>query len=75
VYLDDIQVSEDEVHKCLVDTADAIGRIAQAGAMVNLDKSVICTTRAKIVGHRWEEGGYFHAEGKGLRGLLSLDHP
>ena len=43
--------------------------------MVNLDKSYICTTKAKIVGHRWESGGYFQAEGKGLRGLLSLDHP
>ena len=75
VYLDDIQVAGDEVQECLADTAKAVRRIAEAGGMVNLDKSHVCTTQAKIVGHRWESGGYFKAEGKGLRGLLSLDHP
>ena len=42
--------------------------------MISLRKSHICTTQAKIVGHRWESGGYFSAEGKALRGLLSLEH-
>ena len=42
--------------------------------MVNLDKSFIGTTHAKIVGHQWASGGYFKAEGKGLCGLMEVDH-
>ena len=42
--------------------------------MVNLDKSLIGTTHAKIVGHQWASGGYFKAEGKGLHGLMEVDH-
>ena len=42
--------------------------------MINLAKSHIATLFTKILGREWETGGYFSAEGKNLRALLTLDH-
>ena len=42
--------------------------------MVSLKKSIICTEEGKVLGHRWHSGGYFTAETKGLKALLSLPH-
>ena len=42
--------------------------------MVSLKKSIICTEEGKVLGHRWHSGGYFTAETKGLKALLSLPY-
>lgn len=42
--------------------------------MVNLSKSTIGGTSGRVLGHRWESGGYFRPEGKGLKALLDLPH-
>ena len=41
---------------------------------MSLKKSVIATVEGKVLGHRWSSGGYFRAEGKGLKALLNLPH-
>ena len=40
--------------------------------MVSLKKSIVCADEGKVLGHRWHSGGYFTAEGKGLKALLEL---
>ena len=42
--------------------------------MVSLKKSIVCADEGKVLGHRWHSGGYFTAEGKGLKALLELPH-
>lgn len=42
--------------------------------MVSLKKSIIGTEEGKVLGHRWHSGGYFTAETKGLKALLTLPH-
>ena len=42
--------------------------------MVSLKKSIICADEGKVLGHRWHSGGYFTAEAKGLKALLTLPH-
>ena len=70
IYLDDIGLRGDDMDQLLADSVTAIGRLAEAGCMINLAKSVIGTTSAKVVGQRWHSGGYFFAEGKSLASLL-----
>ena len=70
VYLDDIGVRGNHLDQLLDDTATTIERLTLAGCMINLSKSVVGTTSAKIVGQRWLSGGYFLAEGKNLDSLM-----
>ena len=42
--------------------------------MVSLKKSIVCADEGKVLGHCWHSGGYFTAEGKGLKALLELPH-
>ena len=50
IYLDDIGLRGDDMDQLLADSVTAIGRLAEAGCMINLAKSVIGTTSAKVVG-------------------------
>ena len=53
IYLDDVGVKGDDVDVLLDDTVEAILRIAKAGLMVNLTKSVIAADTMKVMGHIW----------------------
>ena len=59
VYLDDIAVHGDEEGQVLEDTLEAIRRLARAGFMINLSKSQLVESSAKVLGHRWTSGGYW----------------
>lgn len=74
IYLDDVGVKGNEVRPLLDDTIEAIVRIARAGLMVNLTKSVIAADSTKVMGHIWRAGGYFSATGKKLLALLEMEH-
>ena len=74
IYLDDFTITADDLPSCLDQTFEVIRRLVTAGAMVNLGKSVIGSQEGKVLGHRWHGGGYFTAEGKGLKALLSVGH-
>jgi hypothetical protein len=75
IYLDDVGVKGDEIDQLLEDTVEAILRIARAGLMVNLVKSVIAAESTKVMGHIWRKGGYFLATGQKLLALVEMDHP
>jgi len=72
IYLDDFTVTSDEVEACLDQTFEAIRRLATAGAMVSLKKSIICAGQGKVLGQRWSSGGYFRADDKQLKAVLEL---
>ena len=55
-------------------TFQAISRLARAGAMLSMKKSIIGAEEGRILGHRWHAGGLFTAEDKKLRALLELPH-
>jgi len=74
IYLDDFTVTADEVDRCLEHTYRAIRRLADAGAMVSLKKSIICAEEGKVLGQQWSSGGYFRADDKNLKALLELPH-
>jgi hypothetical protein len=48
--LDDFTVTNDDVDSCLEETFEAIRRLATAGAMVSLKKSIICAEEGKVLG-------------------------
>ena len=74
IYLDDFTVSDDSLDGCLDQTYEAIKRLADAGAMLSMKKSIIGADEGRILGHRWHSGGLFTAEDKKLRALLELPH-
>lgn len=59
VYLDDIAVFGDDQEQVLEDTLEAIRRLTQAGFMINLTKSQLVESSAKILGHHWTTGGFW----------------
>jgi hypothetical protein len=74
VYLDDVGTKGDEIPKLIDDTAEVIIRLAVAGLMVNLAKSIIAATEQKLMGHLWRSGGYYSATGKKISELTRLTH-
>ena len=75
VYLDDIAVYGDDPAQVLRDTAEVMRRLAAAGFMINLKKSHLCETSLKVLGHRWQSGGYWYPEPAKLEALLRApDH-
>lgn len=59
VYLDDIAVFGDDQNQVMVDTLAVLERLAGAGFMINLKKSQIVESAAKVLGHHWHQGGYW----------------
>jgi hypothetical protein len=59
VYLDDIAVFGDDQNQVMVDTLAVLERLAGAGFMINLKKSQIVESAAKVLGHHWYQGGYW----------------
>ena len=54
VYLDDIAVFVDNVEEVLRVTSEAMKRLARAAFMINLRKSYLSQTKAKVLGHNWQ---------------------
>jgi hypothetical protein len=75
VYLDDFTITSNTLEGCLQQTLEAVKRLAEAGAMVNLKKSKVGGLTGKVLGHHWSSGGYFTPEQRGLRALLEMGHP
>ena len=59
VYLDDIAVFGDDQAAVLEDTLEAIQRLTEAGFMINLTKSQLVESAAKVLGHQWSSGGFW----------------
>lgn len=59
VYLDDIAVYGDDQDQVLEDTLEAIRRLTKAGFMINMTKSQLVESTAKILGHKWTSGGFW----------------
>ena len=72
VYLDDIAVFGDDPAQVLADTEEAIRRLAEAGFMINMKKSQLVQPAAKVLGHRWESGGYWAPEPAKLEALQAM---
>ena len=53
VYLDDIAVFGDSVVEVLRVTSEAVRRLARAVFMINLRKSHLVQTKAKVLGYNW----------------------
>ena len=51
VYLDDIAVFGDDQEQVLEDTLEAVRRLTEAGFMINLTKSQLVKSTAKVLGH------------------------
>ena len=51
VYLDDIAIFGDDPAQVLEDTAEAVRRLTAAGFMMNLKKSHLVQSAAKVLGH------------------------
>jgi hypothetical protein len=43
----------------LEDTLEVIKRLTRAGFMINLTKSQLVESAAKVLGHQWTSGGYW----------------
>jgi hypothetical protein len=59
VYLDNIAVYGDGQTQVLDDTLEVMKRLADAGFMINLKKSQLVESTAKVLGHQWSQGGYW----------------
>ena len=59
VYLDDIAVYGDDQTQVLDDTLEVMKRLADAGFMINLKKSQLVESTAKVLGHQWSQGRYW----------------
>jgi hypothetical protein len=53
VYLDDIGVRGDVLWQIMRDSADAIIKLAEAGAMINMRKTLIAIKEGKLLGDYW----------------------
>ncbi len=56
----------------LEDTLETIRRLTRAGFMINLSKSQLVESTAKVLGHRWESGGYWSPVPDKLKALLTV---
>jgi hypothetical protein len=70
VYLDDIAVFGDDTEQVLGDTLEAIRRLTQAGFMINLSKSHLVESAAKVLGHQWHSGSFWAPTTTKLEALL-----
>ena len=70
VYLDDIAVYGDSQEDVLEDTLEAIRRLTKAGFMINLSKSQLVESQAKVLGHQWTSGGYWAPTTTKIESLL-----
>ena len=57
--MDDIAVYGDTPAQVLDDTLETIRRLTTAGFMINLRKSRLVDSGAKVLGHWWSLGGYW----------------
>lgn len=55
----------------LEDTLEAIRRLTKAGFMINLSKSHLVESAAKVLGHQWSSGGFWAPTTTKLEALLS----
>ena len=53
VYLDEIAVFRDSVEGVLRVTSEAMKRLARVGFMINVRKSHLVQTKAKVLGYNW----------------------
>ena len=53
VYLDNIAVFRDSVEEVLRVTSEVMRRLARAGFMINLRKSYLVQTKAKVLERNW----------------------
>ena len=53
VHLDSIAVFGDSVEEILKVTSETMKRLARAGFMINLRKSHLAQTKAKVLGDNW----------------------
>ena len=74
VYLDDIAVFGDSVEEVLRVTSEAMKRLARAGFMINLRKSHLVQTKAKVLGHNWQSGGFWTPVNTKLEALMTKIH-
>ena len=74
VYLDDIAVFGDSVEEVLRVTSEAMKRLARAGFMINLRKSHLVQTKAKVLGHNWQSGGFWTPVTTKLEALMTKTH-
>lgn len=70
VYLDDIAIFGDDQEQVLEDTLEAIRRLTEAGFMINLKKSQLVESAAKVLGHNWSSGGFWAPNVGKLEALL-----
>jgi len=73
ILLDDTTVCGETVDECLDRTADAIIRLAEAGAMIGLYKGIIAAEEVEFMGEVWSAGGYFRPPAERVTALLDLD--
>jgi hypothetical protein len=59
ILLDDVTTKDDDVEANVDSAADAIIRLAEAGAMVGLYKGVVGAEEVEFMGDMWAAGGYW----------------
>ena len=74
IYLDDIAVFGDSIEEVCRVTYKATKRLAKAGCMINLRKSHLVHTKAKVLGHNWQSGGFWTPVTTKLEALMSKTH-
>ena len=72
IYLDDIAVFGDDQDQVLEDTLEAVRRLTLAGFMINLTKSQLVESTAKVLGHQWNSGGFWAPCVKKLEALVTV---
>jgi hypothetical protein len=72
ILLDDVTVCGGTVEECIDLTADAIVRLAEAGAMIGLYKGVIAAEEVEFMGEIWQAGGYFRPPPERVTALLEM---
>jgi hypothetical protein len=72
VYLDNIAVFGDDTEQVLGVTLEAVRRLALAGFMINLTKSHLVESAAKVLGHQWHSGAFWAPTTTKLEALLGL---
>ena len=72
VYLDDIAVFGDTEEQVLEDTLEAVRRLTAAGFMINLTKSQLVESTAKVLGHKWTSGGFWEPVTTKIEALQQL---
>ena len=74
VYLDDIAVFGDSVEEVLRVTSEAMKRLAKVGFIINLRKSHLVQTKAKVLGHNWQSGGFWTPVTTKLEAFMTKTH-